>query len=379
MITSTLRDIFRINLGVKKDDRVLIFTDRPSEGEEMDESDKDRRLKLRSLSLFAAEIGKNICKTILFHEYPATGNHGAEPPDELWELAFGRKTVDALRKQRVLLPVLLKNTDDRDIRRAEEVIRKYKKNAVNCVIALSNYSTSHTRFRDFLTRICGCRYASMPLFDISMLEGAMNVDWRDLAKRTKKIAKEVNRAEFVEVRTLNGSFISFSKNGRKAYSDTGILNKPGSFGNLPAGEVYLAPLEGTAKGRLIVEWAPTRRLASSIILTIEDGIVVNVEGDDTYVEYLIDKLDERKENSNIAEFGIGTNEHATRVDNILESEKILGTIHIALGDNSSFGGKVKTPFHQDFIFLKPTVTLIHGDASRHIILKSGKLIPGDCI
>lgn len=379
MITSTLRDIFRINLGVKKDDRVLIFTDRPSEGEEIDESDKDRRLNLRSLSLFAAEIGKNICKTILFHEYPATGNHGAEPPDELWEFAFGRKTVDTLRRQRVLLPLLLKNADDRDIRRAEEVIRKYKKNAVNCVIALSNYSTSHTRFRDFLTRICGCRYASMPLFDISMLEGAMNVDWRDLAKRTKNIAKEVNRAEFVEVRTLNGSFISFSKKGRKADSDTGILNKPGSFGNLPAGEVYLAPLEGTAKGRLIVEWAPTRRLASSIILTIEDGIVVNVEGDDTYVEYLIDKLDERKENSNIAEFGIGTNEHATRVDNILESEKILGTIHIALGDNSSFGGKVKTPFHQDFIFLKPTVTLIHGDASRHIILKSGKLIPGDRI
>ncbi len=378
MITSTLRDIFRINLGVKEDERVLIFTDRPSEGEEIDESDKDRRLKLRCLSLFAAEIGKNICKTIIFYEYPATGSHGVEPPEELWEFAFGKKAVDTLRKEKVLFPLLLKNAEDRDIKKAEEIIRRYKKNVVSCVIALSNYSTSHTRFRDFLTRIGGCRYASMPLFDISMLEGAMNVDWKALAKRTEKIAREVNRAEFVEVKTLNGSFISFSKRGRKAGSDTGILKKPGSFGNLPAGEVYIAPLEGTAKGRLIIEWAPTKRLASPIILIIKDGVVVNIEGDDTYVEYLRDKLDERKENSNIAEFGIGTNNCATRLDNILESEKILGTIHIALGDNSSFGGKVKTPFHQDFVFLKPTVTLIHKDGSKQTILKSGKFICEGC-
>jgi len=373
LITSTLRDIFRINLGVKEDERVLIFTDRPSDEEEIDESDKDRRLKLRSLSLFAAEIGKNICKTIIFHEYPATGSHGAEPPETLWEFAFGKKTVDALRKGKLLLRLLMKHAEERDIKKAEEIVRRYKKNTVDCVIALSNYSTSHTRFRDFLTRICSCRYASMPLFDISMLEGAMSVDWKALSKRTEKIAKEVNKAEFVEVKSLNGSFISFSKKGRNAHSDTGILKKPGSFGNLPAGEVFIAPLEGTAKGRLIIEWAPTRRLVSPVILTVTNGVVVNVEGEDAYADYLREKLDERKENSNIAEFGIGTNNRATRLDNILESEKILGTIHIALGDNSSFGGKVKTPFHQDFVFLKPTVTLIHRDGTKNIILKSGKL------
>jgi leucyl aminopeptidase (aminopeptidase T) len=378
LITPTLRDIFRINLGVKKYERVLLFTDRPSEKEEIDESDKERRLKLRSLSLFATETGRNFCKTILFHEYPATGSHGEEPPEELWEFAFGKKTVEALKKEKLLLPILMKDAEDSEIKRAEEIIRRHKKNAVNCVIALSNYSTSHTRFRDFLTRICGCRYASMPLFDTSMLEGAMNVDWRALAKRTGRIAKEVNKAEFIEIKTLNGSFISFSKRGRKAGSDTGILKRAGSFGNLPAGEVYIAPLEGTAKGRLILEWAPTRRLKSPIILTIKDGYVVNIEGEDEYAEYLSAKIYERKENGNIAEFGIGTNDHATRLDNILESEKILGTIHIAFGDNSSFGGKTKTPFHQDFVFLKPTVKLIHKDGTKNIILKSGRLLCEGC-
>lgn len=379
MITSTLRDIFRINLGVKKYERVLLFTDRPSEREEIDESDKERRLKLRCLSLFAAEMGKNFCKTVLFHEYPATGSHGAEPPEELWEFAFGVKAVKALRKNRLFFPILTKDAKDIDIKMAEEIIRRHKNNAVNCVVALSNYSTSHTSFRDFLTRICGCRYASMPLFDISMLEGAMNVDWMALAKRTRRIAKEVNKAESIEVKTSNGSFISFSKKGRKAGSDTGILKRPGSFGNLPAGEVFLAPIEGTAKGRLILEWAPTRRLNSPLTLTVRDGNVVDVDGEDEYVECLRAKLYERWENGNIAEFGIGTNDHATRPDNILESEKILGTIHIALGDNSSFGGKIKTPFHQDFVFLKPTVKLIHKDGSKHTILTSGRLLCRECI
>ena len=62
---------------------------------------------------------------------------------------------------------------------------------------------------------------------------------------------------------------------------------------------------------------------------------------------------------NIAELGIGTNDRATRPDNILESEKILGTIHIALGDNSSFGGRIRTSFHQDFVVFQPTLTLMY--------------------
>jgi aminopeptidase len=371
---NVLRNIFRINLGVKKYERVLLFNDRVSEKEDINESDKERRAKLRSLSLLIAEIGKTFCKSIISFEYPAAGSHGAEPPAELWELAFGKKAVEILKKEQLLPPILKKNAKDKDIKSAEDVIRRYKKDAVNCVIALSNYSTSHTRFRDFLTRNCGCRYASMPLFDISMLEGAMNVDWKALAKRTIRIAKVVKTAEFIRVETLNGTYISFSKKGRMTISDTGILTIKGSFGNLPAGEVYLAPLEGTANGRLVLEWGPTRQLESPITLTVKDGYVVDVSGTDKYVEYLEMILSDRKENGNIAEFGIGTNDAAKRPDNILESEKILGTVHIALGDNSSFGGKVSAPFHQDFVFFKPTVTLIYKDDSQKELLKASRLL-----
>jgi len=374
LINNVVRDIFRVNLGVKKHERVLIFHDRISKKEVVNETDKERRSKLPYLSLLAAETGKNLCKSIIRYEYPATGSHGAEPPVKLWELAFGKKSIERLRENRILLPLLKKTVKEHDLNVAEDIVRRYKHHAVQCVIALANYSTSHTRFRDFLTRVCGCRYASMPLFDIAMLEGSMNIDWKALAKRTARIARAVKKAYLIEVTTPNGTSISLSKKGRKTITDTGILTRKGSFSNLPAGEVYFAPLEGTSHGNLFLEWGQTSQLGSPITLTVKDGYVVDISGDDPYAEQLRIKLSDRKENANIAELGIGTNEAAKCPDNILESEKILGTIHIALGDNSSFGGSVKTPFHQDFIFFQPTVTLIYKDGGRENILLDGKVI-----
>ena len=63
--------------------------------------------------------------------------------------------------------------------------------------------------------MCGVRYASMPLFDAPMLEGAMNVDWKTLAKRTRDIAKVVNKAEQIEIKTPNGTYVLFSKKAEK--------------------------------------------------------------------------------------------------------------------------------------------------------------------
>lgn len=373
MITKTIRAIYKTNLGVKQNERVLVFTDRISLSESVPEPDCCRRERLRDIALLTSEIGRTFSKKIFYHEYAATGSHGAEPPRELWEIAFGEKILDELRKSGLLLTLLKKEIADDGLRKVEAIVARHKKSAVDVIIGLSNYSTSHTRFRDILTRICGCRYASMPLFDVSMLEGSMNVDWKGLERRTKSIEKIVNNAVIIEVKTTNGTHITLSKEGRRAFSDTGILTKKGAFGNLPAGEVFLAPLEGTANGKLILEWAPTRELKSPVTLIVKDGIVKEIIGDEPFSDYLKDKLNERIENRNIAELGIGTNDRAKRPDNILESEKILGTVHFALGDNSSFGGKVKAPLHQDFVFFRPTVILKAKDGSKVNLLREGIL------
>jgi aminopeptidase len=373
MLTSVLRNIFRVNLAVKKTERCLIFADKPTLQEEIEPSEAERRSMLKCIAFLASEVGKSFAKEVIFYEFPAVGSHGVEPPRKLWEIAFGKRAVSALKEKRILDPILKKTAGESEIREAGSILQKFKKDSVDAVVALSNFSTSHTRFRDFLTRICGTRYASMPLFEVSMFEGPMNVDWRSLDRLTKAVADKVNTAERIEIATDNGSSLSFSIKGRKALADTGILTRSGSFGNLPAGEVYLAPVEGTAQGKLVLEWAPTRELKSSVILTIKDGFVKDISGAEVYADQLRKKLSERKENCNIAELGIGTNNRARRPDNILESEKILGTIHIALGDNSSFGGTTITPFHQDFVFFRPTVILVRKDKGRTALMKQGKL------
>jgi aminopeptidase len=372
MFIESIRAIYTTNLGIKQNERVLVFTDRVSEREILDVRDQCRRERLRDIALLTAEVGKSFTRKILFHEYPSTLSHGAEPPEEVWRLAFGERTVNELTKAGLLLPLLTKEIPRRELKKAEAIVKRYGDLCADAVIALSNYSTSHTRFRDLLTRIGRCRYASMPLFDGSMFEGSMDVLWKTLARRTTAIAKTVNRAETIAIKTPNGTRLALSMKGRRALPDTGILTKPGSFGNLPAGEVYLAPLEGSAEGKLVLAWAPTRELQSPVTLTVKGGFVVKVEGNEPYAGILKAKLSERKENRNIAELGIGTNDKAKRPDNILESEKILGTIHIAMGDNSSFGGNVKTPFHQDFVFFKPTVVLTDKDGSRVTLMKDGK-------
>ncbi|MBI4710649.1 MAG: aminopeptidase [Nitrospirae bacterium] len=125
----------------------------------------------------------------------------------------------------------------------------------------------------------------MPLFEKRMLKGAMNVDWGKMAERTEKIAQTINKADSVEIRTPNGTNISFSKRGRKAKADTGIITKKGAYSNLPAGEVYFAPVEGTANGKLILEWAPTWELKSPITITVKNGVAVDVRGKEEYAGF----------------------------------------------------------------------------------------------
>ena len=356
-------NIFRINLKVRKTERTLVFTD-----------GFNRRIK--KIGRLVAEAGNKFTEHMRYIEYAPTGCHGVEPPEEVWKEAFGNEVYEELRRKKLLSRIIAKKITEKQLHEIERIIKIHKDEAARAVIALSYYSTSHTRFRDLLNRICGARYASMPLFDEHMFAGPMTVDWKGLSERTKKIARRVGRCDDIQVESPNGTFLTFSKRGREAKSDTGIITRPGQFSNLPAGEVYLAPLEGTARGKLVLEWAPTRKMKSPVTLYVQKGLVRKIEGNEKYADILREKIAEKKENRNIAELGIGTNDKASRPDNILESEKIFGTIHIALGDNSSFGGTVTTSFHQDFVFFKPTITLIYKSGQKRCLMKDGNLVIG---
>ena len=77
----------------------------------------------------------------------------------------------------------------------------------------------------------------------------------------------------------------------------------------------------------------------------------------------------REAGRNIAELGIGTNEKAIVTGVVLEDEKAMGTVHVALGDNASMGGTVHAPIHLDGVVLKPTLMV-----DETVILEAGKLM-----
>ncbi len=264
-ISKAVNNIFKINLEVKKSERVLVFTDGYNK-------------EIRKIGKLFTKTGSKFAKEIKYIEHSSTNCHGVEPPEEIWAEAFGFNVYRKLKQEKLLKPLLFKKISGKKLKAVENIVATHKREAVNAVIALSYFSTTHTRFRNFLNRICGTRYVSMPLFDEPMLTGAISVNLKRMIERTKYIAKKLNGCDQIEIKTPNGTFLTLYKKGRKAQMDTGIITKPGSFSNLPAGEVFLAPLEGSAKGKLVLNWASTRKLKNPITLQIAKGAVIKVEG-----------------------------------------------------------------------------------------------------
>jgi leucyl aminopeptidase (aminopeptidase T) len=361
-----IENLFTINLRVRKDEKVLIFTDTINDKEKLSLKEKERREKLPLLAKQIQMVGEKYCH-IFFFSYPALRSHGKEPPKEIWEEVFGKENIKKIER-------FWQKIEEKNIKKDEEKTIKntLRSSCYNAFIALANFSTTHTLFRHILTDVCGTKYASMPLFDEQMFSGPMAIDWQKMWQRTEKVKKLLEGTKMVEVFTPQGTHLEIYLNGRDILSDTGDLSKRGSCSNLPAGEVYFAPKEGKTRGTMIIEYSPTTKLKHPLILHIEKGNLLSIEGNDLFKERLKDVFERIPLAKNIAELGIGTNDKAKRADNILEAEKILGTVHIAFGDNASFGGNVSVPFHEDYIQFYPTVVL-HKETGNFLLLQGGEL------
>ncbi len=352
---------------------MLIFCDCVSDEEGINPADSKRREKLPEIGTAIFDILSATNNTV-FLQYDSLGKHGMEPPEIIWNEAFSKKVFSDLRDRGLFEKLVSKTLSKKEEKECETIAIKHKNKTVDAVIALSNYSTSHTKFRDLLTRVSGARYASMPLFDERMFSGPMDVDLESMKRITESIAMKLSRAVWATITSPNGTNVTIGLEGRNGIADTGILTEEGAFGNLPAGEAFIAPLENTSRGIFVAEWGPTSKFTKPLKFEIKNGMVFLIQGAGEYAEFLREQVELDRKSSNIAELGIGTNPKATRPDNILESEKILGTIHMALGDNKSFGGEVRTNFHQDFVLFKPTVELLYEKNEKEVILENGKVI-----
>ncbi|MCD6531932.1 aminopeptidase [bacterium] len=302
-------------MGVKPTETVLVVTDHLE----------------REIGQAIYEVARQVAKEALYLEMIPRENHGEEPPEPVAKIM----------------------------------------GEVDVVIAPTFRSLSHTDARRAASAK-GVRIASMPGILRETFVRAMNVNYDRIAELSEKLAAMLTEAKTARVITDHGTDIVMSLEGRKGHADTGIYTEPGAFGNLPAGEGYIAPAEGTANGVIVVDGAigDTGVLSSDDYITIRvrDGFAEEIDGGRaaTYLSGLL--ATQPREARNIAELGIGTNPAARLCGNILEDEKVLGTVHIALGDNASMGGNITAPVHLDGIILAPTLYL-----DGKMIMERGKL------
>jgi leucyl aminopeptidase (aminopeptidase T) len=237
------------------------------------------------------------------------------------------------------------------------------------VLAATIQSLSHTAARKRASE-AGVRIGSLPGVTEEMLARLMNGDLEETRRLSWAVAELMNEASEARITCAHGSDLRLGLEGRLAIADGGELGTRGAFGNLPCGEGFIAPVEGTGQGTLVVDGsiAGVGLLDTPVELTVVDGHLTGATGADG--ETLMGLLTAHGEDAtSVAELGIGTNDEAILTGNILEDEKILGTAHVAFGASAAIGGTVQVPVHLDCVILEPTVEI-----DGRTILSGGELL-----
>lgn len=302
-------------MGLKTDEKLLILTDEPC----------------REIGYSLWSAAKEDGVDAIITEIVPRDSHGAEPPFQ---------------------------------------IRKFMK-SFDVILIPTSKSLSHT---DSRREACesGVRIATLPGISKETMIRALNADYSKIAEKSDKVAKVLSEGKEVRINTDKGTDVTLYIDGREGFSDTGLNHTKGDFSNLPAGEAYIAPLEDRAHGRIVFDGSMSGVgiLKDEVIdITVEAGFATIFSGGKG-ADQLKSIMDPHgKAAFNLAELGIGTNDKAVVVGNILEDEKALKTIHIAFGDNKSMGGNVRVPSHLDGVIFNPTLKV-----DGKTILENGELL-----
>jgi leucyl aminopeptidase (aminopeptidase T) len=320
--------MFKVNMGLKPEEKVLILSDIPTK---RDWRDKDvgeitKMISITLLGKTVADITRNAFPscTVDFYPYLSIGRSGAEPTPSM----------------------------ARDM-------KKY-----DVIVAINSFSLTHTEAREAASK-SGARVATMRgvIPEMFYPDGSISVDYLEVEKETRFIASFLTQASEARVKSDSGTNLTLSLKGREGREDAGIYVRSGQWGNLPAGEAYIAPVEGTAEGDLVVEKGWFSNLKEDMTINFRNGEVQQIRGGGqingmlSQILGLEHQTRRKRERCNLAELGIGTNPKARRTDITIEAEKIKGTIHIGIGDNSHMGGKVIADYHQDFVIPRPDLLL----------------------
>jgi leucyl aminopeptidase (aminopeptidase T) len=203
---------------------------------------------------------------------------------------------------------------------------------------------------------------------LTQLLSTIDVDYEELQKKHAALKEKLEKAKRIRVITKQGTDVMFYVENVPVRASDGNYVEFGTGGNIPAGEVYLAPEPGKTEGTVVIDGSSgnkvkTELIKEPIILEIKKGMVVEIKGGKE-ADLLEESLKWGEENSiypdrvrSVAELGIGLNPKAKVIGTTIIDEKALGTAHIAIGSNYWFGGTIKTIVHFDQVFRNPKIYL----------------------
>lgn len=222
-------------------------------------------------------------------------------------------------------------------------------------IAPTKKSLSHT---DARREACeaDARGATLPGITQSIWSTSLQADYKEIKRITDKVFELLSDAKTIQITTPSGTDLTLEYDIEYFHKDTGLIHRPGEFGNLPAGEADGGILN--AEGVLVIDHFPFA--PSGTTVEIKDRRVDDISHPEAESSEFAEAMTEVDNARNIAEFGFGTNPAATLIGNVLQDEKVYGTVHIAFGDNSSYlppeaSQYTNCDLHWDSVCESPTV------------------------
>ena len=239
------------------------------------------------------------------------------------------------------------------------------------------------------------RGAWTPGITLDMMNRTAAIDYELLQARCKKLEELFTNAKSVHITAPAGTDVTISVENRKLMFDDGDFSKPGTGGNIPAGEVFISPVVGKTEGTIVYDGSMTFSDGDSILETpitckIENGFVTDIKGG-TEARRLLKTITEaetrpftlekekklpagqaavyKRNARNIGELGIGLNPAAQITGNMLEDEKAFNTCHFAIGEN--YDNDAPALIHLDGVVRSPTITVIYADDTSKVILNNG--------
>jgi leucyl aminopeptidase (aminopeptidase T) len=248
-----------------------------------------------------------------------------------------------ITKQAYLLKIPFTEVDGAEpAKETADFIKKF-----DVVLCPTKHSLTHTKAVKSAVKK-GARIVTLPGITEEMFVRAIDIDYNELKERCRRLSELLGRSSRVTIATRSGTDFRIDVRKARPIEDNGdYTGRRADAGNLPSGEVFLAPKDSA--GIIVIDHLgdlckPKTKVA-----------VRNNTVQEAFDKDFAGLLWKYKNARNIAELGIGLNPKAILSGSTLEDEKVLGTCHIAFGSNFDFGGKVKADVHWDAILLKPTI------------------------